>query len=339
MIQNFLKRLKIICSLFASRIMVSACCATLTGSFLFSSTSMAIAETYPSRPIKLIVPYAPGGNTDIIARIFSQKLSERVGQPVVIDNRGGASGTIGVGIAAKSINDGYTIVIGDVGSLVVANHAIPSRPYDTIKDLAPIGLISTVSILVTVHPKSTFSNFEELLKSARANPGKISFGTAGIGSPSHMAMELLQSMTNVNFMHVPFKGGTQGVTALIGEQIDFLVDGTAFGQAKAGRLKPIAVTGPRLPALPNTPGIGENTKGYEFTNWFGFLAPVGTPADVITRLNDEFKQIAALPEIRDRLSGLGFAARQSTPQEFADHIKSETEKISQIVKSANIKFD
>ena len=301
--------------------------------------SWAVAQPYPSRAIRLIVPYAPGGHTDIVARIFGQKLGERIAQPVVFDNRGGATGTLGVGVAAKSPNDGYTIVIGDLGSMVIANHAIPNRPYDPQKDFAPIGLVTGVSIVVTVNPKSPSAGFEDLLARARAQPGKVTYGTSGVGSPSHMAMELVQSMTRAAFLHVPFKGGAQAVTALIGEQIDFLVDGAAFGQVKGGRLKALAVTGPRLPALPDTPGIGEAVKGFEFTNWWGFLAPAGTPAEAIGRLNEEFRQIAALPEIRDRLSGLGLAARSGTPQQFAEHLKSETEKIDRIVRDAGIKFE
>ena len=310
--------------------------ACLAASVLATDTS---AQAYPSRPLKLIVPYAPGGNTDIVARIFGQKLSERISQPVVFDNRGGATGTLGVGVAAKSPPDGYTIVIGDLGSMVIANHAIPNRPYDPVKDFAPIGLVTGVSIVLTANPKSPSATFEDLLARARAQPGKVTYGTAGIGSPSHMAMELVQSMTKASFLHVPFKGGAQAVTALIGEQIDFLVDGAAFGQVKGGRLKALAVTGPRLPALPDTPGIGETVKGFEFTNWWGFLAPTGTPAEAINHLNDEFKQIAATPEIRERLSGLGLATRSGTPQQFAEHLKSETEKIGRIVKDANIRFE
>jgi tripartite-type tricarboxylate transporter receptor subunit TctC len=301
--------------------------------------NLASAQPYPNRPIKLIVPYAPGGNTDIVARIFGQKLSERIGQPVVFDNRGGATGTLGVGLAAKSPSDGYTIVIGDLGSMVIANHAIPNRPYDPLRDFAPIALVTSVSIVVTVNPKSPSGHFEDILVRARAQPGKLTYGTSGIGSPSHMAMELVQSMTKAELVHVPFKGGAQAVTALIGEQIDFLVDGAAFGQLKGGRVKAIAVTGPRLPALPDTPGIGETVKGFNFTNWWGFLAPAGTPIEAINKLNEEFKQIAALPEIRERLAGLGLAAQSSTPQQFADHLRSETEKIARIVKDANIKFE
>ena len=301
--------------------------------------NLASAQPYPNRPIKLIVPYAPGGNTDIVARIFGQKLSERIGQPVVFDNRGGATGTLGVGLAAKSPNDGYTIVIGDLGSMVIANHAIPNRPYDPVKDFAPVALVTSVSIVVTVNPKSPSNTFEDILTRARAQPGKLTYGTSGVGSPSHMAMELVRSMAKVDLVHVPFKGGAQAVTALIGEQIDFLVDGAAFGQLKGGRVKAIAVTGPRLPALPDTPGIGETVNGFNFTNWWGFLAPAGTPIEALNKLSEEFRQIAALPEIRERLAGLGLAAQSSTPQQFADHLRGETEKIARIVKDANIKFE
>ena len=312
-------------------LVVAACAALATGG--------AAAQGFPSRPIRLIVPYAPGGNTDIVARAYSQRLAERVGQPVVVDNRGGAAGTLGVGIAAKSPADGYTIVVGDLGSLIIASHANPNLPYHPQRDFAPISLLAAVSIVVTANPKSPFASFDDVLARARAQPGKLTYGTAGVGSPSHLAMELLRAMTGVDLLHVPFKGGAQGVTALLGEQIDFLVDGAAFGQVKAGRLKALAVTGPRLPALPDTPGIGESVKGFEFTNWWGVLAPAGTPAEAVGRLSDEIGQIAAAADVRDRLSGLGLAARASTPPQFAEHLKSETEKVTRIVKDAGIKFE
>ena len=180
----------------ARTVALTAALGAILGLFM----PIAQAQPYPSRPIKLIVPYAPGGNTDIVARIFGQKLSERVGQPVVFDNRGGATGTLGVGVAAKSPNDGYTIVIGDLGSMVIANHAIPNRPYDPIKDFAPIALVTSVSIVVTVNPKSASSNFEDILKRARAQPGKLTYGTSGIGSPSQMAMELVQSIVRLQMV-------------------------------------------------------------------------------------------------------------------------------------------
>lgn len=298
----------------------------------------AIAQPYPSKPIKLIVPYPPGGNTDIVARMYSQKLSERLGQPVVIDNRGGAAGAIGMAAAAKSANDGYTLVVGDLGSMVIAPIANPSAGY-TQKDLAPIGLVSSVSIVVSANPKSPDNNFADFLARAKAQPGKLTYGTGGVGGPGHLAFEMLRSMTGVDILHVPFKGGAQAITGLLGEQVDIVVDGTAIAQVKAGRLKALAVTGPRLPALPDVPSIGETVNGYVFTNWWGFLAPAGSPPDAIKRINDELTAIAALPEVRDKLRDLGLAAQSSTPPQFSELIRTETEKVARIVKDAGIKFE
>lgn len=300
---------------------------------------VALAQPYPSRPIKLIVPYPPGGNTDIVARAFGQKLSERLGQPVVIDNRGGAAGALGMGLAVKSPNDGYTLVIGDLGSLVIAPIANPNTGYNAQKDLAPISLVTTVSIVVSVNPNSPDKTFAEFLARARAQPGKLTYGSSGIGAPGHLAFEMLRSMAGIDILHVPFKGGAQAITGLLGEQVDIVVDGTAMAQVKAGKLRALAVTGPRLPALPEVPGIGEIVKGFEFTNWWGILAPAGAPPAAIARLNEELTAIAALPEIRERLNGLGLAATSSTPQQFTTLIRTETDKVTRIVKDAGIKFE
>ena len=297
-----------------------------------------MAQPYPSKPIKLLVPYPPGGNTDIVARMYSVKLAERLGQPVVIDNRGGAAGAIGMAVAAKSANDGYTLVVGDLGSMVIAPIANPNAGY-TQKDLAPISLVSSVSIVVSANPKSPDNNFADFLARAKAQPGKLTYGTGGVGGPGHLAFEMLRSMTGVDILHVPFKGGAQAITGLLGEQVDIVVDGTAIAQVKAGRLKAIAVTGPRLPALPEVPGIGETVNGYVFTNWWGFLAPAGSPPDAIKRINDELTAIAALPEVRDKLRDLGLAVQSSTPPQFGELIRTETEKVARIVRDAGIKFE
>ncbi len=299
----------------------------------------ATAQPYPSQPVKLIVPYPPGGNTDIVARLYAQKLSERLGQPVVIDNRGGAAGTLGVGIAAKSPNDGYTLVIGDLGSLVIGPLSKPGIGYDPQKDFAAVSLVSTVSIVVTANPKSGINSMPDLLARAKAQPGKLNAGTGGQAGPGHLALELLRTMAGVDIVHVPFKGGAAATTALLGEQVDVVIDGSAMGQVKGGKLKAIAVTGPRLPALPDVPGIGETVKGYEFTNWWGILAPAGTPAAAVARLNQELTAIAAMPDVREKLSDLGLAAQSSTPQQFADLVRTETDKVAKIVKDARIKFE
>jgi len=246
---------------------------------------------------------------------------------------------VGVGVAVKSPNDGYTLVIGDLGSLVIAPIANPAIGYSPLKDLAPIALVTSVSIVVTASPKSPDNNFADFLARARAEPGKLTYGTSGIGAPAHLAFAMLRSMTGVDILHVPFKGGAQAVTGLLGEQVDIVVDGAALAQVKAGKLKALAVTGPRLPALPEVPSIGETVKGFEFTNWWGILAPAGTPAPIVQRLNEELVAIAALPEVRERLSGLGLAAQSSTAQQFTELIHSETDKVARIVKDAGIKLE
>jgi len=300
--------------------------------------SLSPAQPFPSRPIKLIVPYPPGGNTDIVARVYSQRLAERLGQPVVIDNRGGAAGSLGVGIAVKSPNDGYTLVVGDLGSLVIAPIAKPGV-YDPAADLAPISMIASVSIVVTAHPSSPDATFAAFLARAKAQPGKLTYGTGGIGGPAHLAMELLRTMTGVDMVHVPFKGGAQAVTGLLGQQVDIVIDGTAMAQVTGGRLKALAVTGPRLAAIPDVPGIGEVVPGYMFTNWWGILAPAGAPPEAIRRINEELVAIAALPEVRDRLRELGLAAQGSTPREFGDLMRGEAAKVGKVVKEAGIKFE
>jgi tripartite-type tricarboxylate transporter receptor subunit TctC len=305
---------------------------------LFLASGIAFAQTYPDKSIRFIVPYPPGGNTDIVARIYAEKMSERLGQPVVIDNRGGAAGTLGIALAAKAPSDGYTIVIGDLGSMVIAPLTNSAVGY-TYKELLPVGLLATVSIVVSANPKSPDNTIADFLARAKAQPGKLTYGTSGIGAPSHLAMEYLRSMTGVDILHVPFKGGAQAVTGLLGEQVDIVVDGAAMAQVKAGKLKALAVTGPRLPALPDVPGIGETVKGFSFTNWWGVLAPPGTPPDVVKRLNADIVAVAAMPDVRDKLRDLGLSAQSGTPQEFGELERSEAEKVARIVKNAGIKLE
>jgi tripartite-type tricarboxylate transporter receptor subunit TctC len=300
----------------------------------------AMAQTYPARPITLIVPQPPGGNNDIVARTFGQKLAERIGQPVVIDNRPGAGGTLGTGIAARSANDGYTIVIGDASAMVIAKHTQPKISYNVLKDFSPIAVVATVSAVVATQADSPYKNIQDVITTAKAQPGKLTSGSGGIGSLGHLALELVCSMAGVDILHVPFKGGAQAVTGLIGGQIDLMIDGAALALAKSGKIRAIAVTGPRLATLPDVPGIGETVNGFYLTNWFGFFAPAGTPEPIIERLNQEFRAIAKMPEIRERLTNLGLNAEQhGTPQQFTEVVQQDTEKIARIIKDANLKFD
>jgi tripartite-type tricarboxylate transporter receptor subunit TctC len=222
--------------------------------------------------------------------------------------------------------------------LVIATFANSNLSYSPLKDFSPISLVSSVSIVVCVRPDSPIRDMSDLLARAKASPGKITIGTPGNGSPPHLAFALLASMTGIDLLHVPYKGGAAATTATIGGEVDLLIDGTALAQVKGGRLRAIAVTGPRLAALPEVPSVGETVKGFEFTNWWGILAPSGTRGEVVSRLNSELTAIAALPEVRERLTSLGLTARSSSPNEFGDFIRAETEKIAGAIRAASIKF-
>lgn len=315
-------------------------CVLLTAFLLVLMPAVnAAAEQFPGRPVRLIIPYGPGGNTDIVARIIGQKLSERLGQPIVFDNRGGAAGTLGVGMAATSANDGYTLVIGDLGSMVIATYANKNLPYQPRKSFEPVGLVTTVSILLTTHPKFPAQTFAEFLALARANPGKYNYASSGNGAPGHLAFELLKTMAKIDLVHVPFKGGAQATVGLIGEQVDVLLDGAAFAQVRGGKLTALAASGPRVPALPDVPAIAESVKGFDFTNWWAIFAPAGTHSDVVKRLNQDLAAVTAMADVKARLVEMGLAAASSTPSELAAHLANETEKVGQIIEGAGIKFE
>ena len=306
----------------------------------FCATTNARAQgLFPNRPLKLIVPYPPGGTTDLVARLFGVHLATALGQPVIVDNRGGAAGSIGMSAAAKSPADGYTIVIGDVGSLVVNRFAQPNLAYDPLKDFAPISLIATVSIVVTARPDFPANTFVEFLALARANPGKYTCATAGTGTIGHLSLESLMSMANIQVRHVPYKGGAPALTDLLGGHVDLMIDGAAFSQARAGKIKALAVTGDRIGAMPNVPTIAESgVPGYRFSNFWGYLMPAGTPKEIVERVAVEIQRISAQPAVRKQLADSGITATSSSPQVFSTLIRSENEKVEGIIKSAKISF-
>jgi tripartite-type tricarboxylate transporter receptor subunit TctC len=302
-------------------------------------SARAQASDYPNRPIKLIVPYPPGGNTDRVARMFSVHLAQALGQPIVVDNRGGAAGSIGMNAAAKSPADGYTMVIGDVGSLGVNRFAQPNLPYDPLKDFAPVSLLATVSIVVTARPDFPANNFAEFLALARANPGKYTVASAGAGSIGHLSLEMLKSMANIKVTHVPYKGGAPAVADLLGGHVDLLIDGAAFTQAVAGKVKALGATGERIAAMPAVPTIAESgVPGFHFSNFWGYLMPAGTPQQIVDRVSTEVRRIAQMPDIVKQLADAGITAAGSTSPAFGKLIVAENEKIEKIIKSANIQF-
>jgi tripartite-type tricarboxylate transporter receptor subunit TctC len=300
---------------------------------------LAGAQTYPSKPIRLIVPTAPGGGTDLIARVLAQSLNEALGQPVVVDNRGGAGTTLGTALTAKSPPDGYTIMLHHV-SLAFNATFYRKLPYDTLKDLAPIGLVATQPFLVVAHPSLPVKSVRELVALAKARPGEIAYGTGGAGSGPYMGAELLKQAAHIDILHVPYKGAGPAFTDLMGGQVQMMVAtiSLALPHARSGRVRALAVTSPkRVPVAPELPTVAESgVPGYEFAVWYGLLAPGGTPQAIVTRLNAETAKILQAPDIRQKFAGDGLDTLASSPEAFAAHLKHEVEKWANVVNAAGI---
>ena len=291
-------------------------------------------STYPSKAVTLIVPNPPGGNTDILARIFSVPLAKALGQPVVVDNRAGAGGEIGMTAAARAVADGHTVGLGNLSDLVVSRYAQPNVPYDPAKDFAPVSTLAKVSIVVSCLPTFPAKSFQEFLALAKANPGKYKCGTAGNGTMGHLCLEALQAAAGLDIVHVPYRGGAPALNDLLGGHIDLLIDGTALSQVKAGKLKALAVTAERMPS------IGESgVPGFSFGNYWGLLMPVGSPAAAVNRINTEIKRLLEQAEIRQQLENAGFSPLASTPAEYGQALQKSYEQIGQLVKKAKISFD
>jgi len=299
----------------------------------------AIAQAYPSRPIRVVVPFTPGTGMDIIARNVGPKLSERLRQPVVIDNRPGASGNLGAELVTKAAPDGYTMMVsGD--PLVVSPHLYRNVPYNPLTDFAPISLAAYGTLMLVANPGTKFNSVADLISQAKANPGKITYGSPGIGTPHHMSMELFKDLTGTNLLHVPYKGSAGAVTDTLGGQINmmFMPIHVAMPFVKAGRLKALAVGSPqRHPTAPDLPTLQEaGIKGADVGMWYGFLAPKGTPAPVVSQLDGELRAILALPEIKTTFSTQGMDAASSTPAELIALMRREDARWSAIIKKNNI---
>jgi tripartite-type tricarboxylate transporter receptor subunit TctC len=300
----------------------------------------ALAQQYPSKPIRLIVPFTPGGSTDIVARIVGQKLGEALGAQVLIDNRPGAGGNIGVELAAKAAPDGYTLVMGHIGTFAV-NPALYARlPYDPIRDFAPISLVAMVPNMLVVHPSLPVKSVKELIALSRSRPGQLNYGSSGAGGTPYLAVEYFKLMAKVDIVHIPYKGAAPMIIDLIGGQLSLTITGIPplLPHVKAGKLKALAVaTSKRLPLLPELPTIAEAAlPGYEATSWYGVLAPAATPKEIITRLNTEIVKAIARPDAAERLSGEGAEPATSTPERFGAFIKSEIVRWGRVIKAAGV---
>jgi tripartite-type tricarboxylate transporter receptor subunit TctC len=299
----------------------------------------AAAQSYPSKAIRFVLPFPTGGPTDLLGRILAQKLSEQVAQPVVADNRPGAGGNLGAEYAAKQPPDGYTIVLGSPALAISAN-LYRKLNYDPIRDFSPITLVAQVPNIFIVHPSIPAKDLKELVAAARKTPGKLTFGSGGLGTGQHLAGEMFKSFSKLDTLHVPYKGSGLAMLAMMGGHVDMLVIGAppAVPHVQSGKVRALAaLAAERLAVLPNLPTSKESGfPGYEVTSWYGILAPANTPRDIITRLHAELNKAVAAPDTRERLAAGGFDPMSSTPERFADFIKSETARYAKVIKEAKL---
>lgn len=307
------------------------------------SAQNALAQNWPTRAVRFISPFAPGGGADITARAIAQKLSPALGQQVLVDNRGGAGGLVGVDLAAKSPPDGYTLVLGTIGNIAIAPSLYSKMAYDPVKDLAPVSQAANALNVLVVHPSIPAKSVKEFIAFAKAHPNQLNFGSSGPGATDHLAGELFNTMAGVKMAHIPYKGGAPAMLDLVAGQVQvvFSTMSTAIGAIQAGRIRALAMTGDqhfeRMPELPTISEAG--LKGFEVNNWYGLFVPAGTPKAVIDRLNAEVVKILALSDVKKQLLDSGIVATSSSPDRFAAYIQSETKKWAKVIKEGNIKAD
>jgi tripartite-type tricarboxylate transporter receptor subunit TctC len=303
----------------------------------------AFAQGYPSRPIKVVVPYAPGGLPDTIARVVGVKLSDAFGQQVVVENMGGAGGISGVSEVAKAQPDGYTLLVADVGQIAINPHLFSKLPYAPLRDLAPVSLIGTSALYLVAHPSVPANSLKELVALAKAQPGKLNYGSSGIGSIHHLATEALRSGFGIDIVHVPYKGTGQSVPALLGGQVSLLYSAlpSIAGHLKEGKVRMLAIsTAKRSPQTPDVPTVAESgIPGYDFVAEIGMLAPAGTPREVVNRLAGEVAKAMKQPDVVQRFGQLGIEPVGSTPEAYGQGNKAAYDKYASIVKASGAKID
>src|SRR5215510_11123096 len=300
-----------------------------------TSAHDSFAQAYPSRPIRLVVPYAPGGPVDIVGRIVAQKLSVRFQQQFIVDNRAGGGGNIALEIVAKAAADGYTLLMGANGVIAINPSLYKTMPVDTQKDFAPISMVASSAMILVVHPSVAASSVKDLIALARAKPGAINYASSGSGSTAHLASELFKSMAKVNMLHVPYKGAGPALTDLVGGQVQVMFTGVSstLPFVKSGKLKALAVSSEkRLPLLPDMPTVAETLPGYEVLTWYGVFAPAATPRNIVERLNQAIAQSFVSADAKAKLAALGADAETNSPREFAKAVTQETAKWARIVK-------
>jgi len=316
---------------------VAALLSALTLSTVHAQTA------YPNRPLRVIVPFTAGGPTDVATRTIAPRLSEYLGQPIIIENRGGAGGATGTEAVVKSAPDGYTLLHGTIGGLAVSPTLNPKLGYNTLRDLAPVSQTVNVAYIVTLHPSVPAKSVKELIALAKARPGKLNYGTGGAGTGPHLAGELLNMMAGVSIVHVAYKGTGPALTALLSGEIDLTFDNLliVLPQIKAGRVRPIAATGSqRSKLMPELPTVAESGfPEFSASGWYGVMAPVATPRDIVAKLNAEITRTLRSPDVSDRLNSMAAEPAPGSPEQFGTFIRSEIDKWAKIVRAANIKAE
>jgi tripartite-type tricarboxylate transporter receptor subunit TctC len=315
-----------------------------TATALIGLTSAAAsAQSYPTKPVRMIVGFPPGGGTDVVARVISQKLSEWYGQSVVVENRPGATGTIGADLIAKSAPDGYNLIMGHVNSHGIAPNLFAKLPYDPIKDFAAVAYVGYVPNVLAVHPSVPARSVKELVELAKSQPGAMNYASSGNGSTQHLAGEMFKQLTGTSIVHVPYKGSGDAIKDLLGGTVNMNFDTMppVMAHIQAGKLRGLAISTPRrLSQLPDVPTFDEaGIKGFDVTNWYGVMAPGGTPRELVNKLNADINKAMQVPEVRARLEAVGTQLREQSAAEFESFMKTEVAKYAKLIKSANIKIE
>jgi tripartite-type tricarboxylate transporter receptor subunit TctC len=327
----------------ATRRSMAMACAMAVAILLAGATVAPLgAQTYPNKPIRFVLPFPPGGPTDILGRILGQKLAERLGQPVIPENRPGAGANIGLEIGAKARPDGYTITLASP-SLSISPTLYKKLNYDPVKDFAPIALVAEIPNVLLVRPDLPAKTLKELVDYAKANPGKVNFGSGGIGTSNHLASELFKTLAKIDIVHVPYKGSNQAMIGMLAGEVTMVVVGLPPSQAQiqAGKVRALAVlSDERLPSFPAIPTSKEaGIDSFEVTTWYGMLAPAGPPRDIVNRLNGELVKIIAMPDTKEKMQNAGFEPLSSTPEKFAEFIKMETVRWGKVIRDVNLSVD
>jgi tripartite-type tricarboxylate transporter receptor subunit TctC len=313
----------------------------LTLAALMIGISGAFAQSYPNRPVKVILGYSPGGGIDIMARTLSQKLTQILGQPFIVENKPGAGGTLAAAFVTKAVPDGYTLLLDETSTLLTAPHTYKSLSYDPIKDLTPVALVTTTSLILVSNPQSSIRTLQDLVREAKANPGKLSYGSSGIGSIHHLSMKMFEAGAGLDLLHIPYKGSGQSIQAVLSGEVPLLLTSTtaAGSHIRAGKVNLLATTSAaRIGAYPNTPSLAEIVKDYDFSAENGMLAPPGLPAEVLAKLSGAIKQAVESPEFIEKIKETsGTAITWMTPEDYAANLRASVKKYERAAKLANLR--